>query len=139
MKILLNPALELSLPTIQDCPEFLEQVKRSRDFHASWVALPADEKQYREYLYKAEQDNQCALFLRLKSTHQMIGVFNISKIVRGCFQSAYLGFYVFDGYQRQGLMTQGLHQLLEFAFTILNLHRLEANIQPSNLASIALV
>jgi ribosomal-protein-alanine N-acetyltransferase len=139
MKILLNPALELSLPTIQDCPEFLEQVKRSRDFHASWVALPADEKQYREYLYKAEQDNQCALFLRLKSTHQMIGVFNISEIVRGCFQSAYLGFYVFDGYQRQGFMTRGLLQLLEFAFTILNLHRLEANIQPSNLASIALV
>jgi ribosomal-protein-alanine N-acetyltransferase len=36
-------------------------------------------------------------------------------------------------------MGQGLHMLMEEAFGVLNLHRLEANIQPGNKRSIALV
>lgn len=75
----------------------------------------------------------------LKETHEVIGTFNISNIVRGWFQSAYLGYEVFVPYQQQGLMYQGLVLVVNEAFTELNLHRLEANIQPDNTASIKLV
>jgi ribosomal-protein-alanine N-acetyltransferase len=141
MSVQLNTYQQIILtqPILQDSHDFLDLVKRSRDFHASWVAPPSDENEYQKYLDRISTDNQCGLFLRLKSTHQIIAVFNISEIVRGCFQSAYLGFYVFHGYQKQGLMTLGLQEVLQYAFTKLNLHRLEANIQPSNLPSIALV
>jgi len=42
-------------------------------------------------------------------------------------------------YERRGYMSEGLGLILRYAFKQLKLHRLEANIQPRNRASIALV
>ena len=63
---------------------------------------------------------------------------NITNIVRGNFRSGYLGYYVFAGHARQGLMTEGLQLVIRHAFGKLGLHRLEANIQPRNVASVAI-
>jgi len=66
-------------------------------------------------------------------------VFNFNNIIRGAFQNAFLGFYAFAPYARKGLMAEGLQLALRYAFSTLRLHRLEANIQPGNIASVALV
>jgi ribosomal-protein-alanine N-acetyltransferase len=66
-------------------------------------------------------------------------VINLNDIIRGSFQSASLGYYAFVPFARQGLMREGLQLMLEYAFQGLQLHRVEANIQPENTASIALV
>ena len=42
------------------------------------------------------------------------------------------------GHERQGLMREGLQRVTRVAFQEMGLHRLEANIQPGNAASIAL-
>src|SRR5262249_23931438 len=65
------------------------------------------------------------------------GVVNVSNVVRGLFRSAYLGYYAFAGFERRGLMRQGLGAVVRHCFQVLKLHRLEANIQPGNPASIA--
>lgn len=57
---------------------------------------------------------------------------NINEIVKGVFQSGYLGFYAFKKCSGQGIMTEGLSLILDVYFKTLNLHRLEANIQPAN-------
>ena len=54
------------------------------------------------------------------------------------FHSAYLGYEAFYPYTGQGYMRHGLQLVLKEAFQTLNLHRLEANIQPDNLSSIRL-
>jgi ribosomal-protein-alanine N-acetyltransferase len=69
----------------------------------------------------------------------IVGVVNVSEIVRGAFRSAYLGYYGFAPHAGQGYMTEGLGLVLRHAFRQLGLHRLEANIQPGNRASRALV
>ena len=46
--------------------------------------------------------------------------------------------YAFAGFEGRGLMTQALNAVVRHAFTNLGLHRVEANIQPGNAASIAL-
>lgn len=69
----------------------------------------------------------------------IVGVINISNIVLGVFRSGYLGYYTFAGCERRGFMRSGLSQVVRHAFNSLKLHRLEANIQPGNAASIALV
>lgn len=56
----------------------------------------------------------------------------------GLFQSACFGYYAFAGHERQGLMREGLGQVVRVAFGSMGLHRLEANMQPENAASIAL-
>lgn len=72
-------------------------------------------------------------------THAIVGVVNVTNIIMGAFCSAYLGYYVFSGFERQGLMREGLMAVIGQARDMLELHRLEANIQPGNAASIALV
>jgi ribosomal-protein-alanine N-acetyltransferase len=68
----------------------------------------------------------------------LVGVVNLNEIVRGAFQSAYLGYYAFAPLAGQGLMTEGMALVLRHAFRRLGLHRVEANIQPGNRASRAL-
>ena len=69
----------------------------------------------------------------------MIGVVNFSQISRRNFLSAYLGFYGAVAHAGRGLMTQAVQLAVAHAFGELGLHRLEANIQPGNARSIALV
>ena len=69
----------------------------------------------------------------------IVGVFNIGEIVRGAFQSAYLGYYAFAPHAGAGYMAEGLELVLRVAFRALKLHRVEANVQPTNARSLALV
>lgn len=69
----------------------------------------------------------------------MTGVVNASQIFMGSFRSAYLGFYSFAPFMGEGYMTEGLGLAVRYSFEVMGLHRLEANIQPGNEASIALV
>jgi ribosomal-protein-alanine N-acetyltransferase len=68
-----------------------------------------------------------------------MGVLSLSNIVRGAFQSAYLGYWIGKPFARQGYMTEAMRLALNLAFGPLGLHRVEANIIPRNRASIALV
>ena len=70
---------------------------------------------------------------------QIVGSVNLSQIVRGTFQSAYMGYQVFQPFARQRYMTDAMKLVLLVTFARLRLHRVEANIQPTNTASIALV
>src|SRR6201999_4207335 len=69
----------------------------------------------------------------------IVGYFNISQIIRGPLQSAFLGYGGVAGGSGLGYMSAALELVVERAFTDLALHRIEANIQPANAASIALV
>ena len=68
----------------------------------------------------------------------IVGFLNISEIIRGRLQSAFLGYGGVAGYAGHGYMREALELVLREAFTTLGLHRLEVNIQPGNRASIAL-
>lgn len=81
----------------------------------------------------------CAFLVCLRDSESIAGVINITNIVLGLFRSGYLGYYAFAGHEGQGLMREGMQAVVCHAFKVLKLHRLEANIQPDNLASIALV
>jgi ribosomal-protein-alanine N-acetyltransferase len=81
----------------------------------------------------------CALLVCCSADHRIAGVVNISNMVFGAFQSAYLGYYVFAEHAGQGLMREGLQAVVGHAFKTLKLHRLEANIQPDNRRSLQLV
>jgi len=118
-------------PKIDDLEEIQFLYKQSISLHNPWVFAPHD---YEVYLH---QENR--YFLCLPEDGEIIGTFHISGIVRGYFQSAYLGYEVFHPYQGKGYMSRGIALVIQKAFEELKLHRLEANIQPENIASIRLV
>jgi [ribosomal protein S5]-alanine N-acetyltransferase len=119
--------------------EFLDAVDRSRRLHGQWVAPPASAPAYRKYLARARRPGQRGYFIVRRDTNALAGVVNVSEIVRGNFQSAYLGYYAFTPHAAQGFMREGLALVLDAAFARLKLHRLEANIQPANTNSVRLV
>ncbi len=128
-----------SQPTAVCEAEFLVAVHRSESLHRPWVLPPRTHEEYAAYLDRIRDGNTIGFFVRRKSDAQLAGVINVSEPVMRAFQSAYLGFYAFAGMERQGLMTEGLALVLDAAFNQLGFHRLEANVQPANLASGALV
>lgn len=85
------------------------------------------------------QPENAAFLVCRSDTGEFAGVVNITNIVRGVFRSGYLDYYAFAGHERRGFMREGLRAVIRHAFKRLGLHRLEANIQPGNVASIALV
>lgn len=114
-----------------DLDEVRAAYERSAQLHHPWTCAPQDLSPY------LAQEGR--YFLCLQAGGEIVGTFHISNIVRGHFQSAYLGYEAFAPHQGKGFMSQGLALLVSEAFGRLNLHRLEANIQPGNSASIALV
>ena len=125
--------------SLADEKDFLAAVARSTRLHRPWVSPACTSMRFRDRVQRMQGPVDHAFAVRRRDTNELVGIFEITNIVRGIFQSGYLGYYAFSGHERQGLMQEGLRLLIRTAFKTMKLHRLEANIQPANLASIALV
>ena len=133
MQVLIRPVTE------DDLGEFLASVRRSRRLHRPWVSPPDTPAKFRGYLERMRPPANHAFLVCRKPDGALAGVVNVSNIVRGSFQSGYLGYYAFAGHEGQGHMKGGLDAVVRHAFKVMKLHRLEANVQPGNVASLALV
>jgi [ribosomal protein S5]-alanine N-acetyltransferase len=121
-----------------DREEFLGLAAESRDLHRPWTYPPEHPDQFDELYARSRREDCVCLLACVRDTGEIAGVLIISQIVRAAFQSAYLGYYANQRHAGRGLMREAMAQTVEHAFGSLGLHRLEANIQPSNRASIAL-
>ena len=126
-------------PVARDRDEFLERVRASRKLHGRWVSAPADVEAFAAWLKRTKGSDVESLLVCRRDDGAIAGVYNISQIFYGHFCSAYLGYYAFAPFVGRGYMREGLQLVLRHAFGPLGLHRLEANIQPENAPSIALV
>lgn len=118
-----------------DEEEYTALARRSRRFHASLVAPASDHAGFERYLARCSAEDFEALLVVRRDDRAILGTVNISQIVRGHFQSAYLGYWIGAPFAGQGYMREGLALVLRYAFGPLRLHRVEANIQPGNLPS----
>ena len=126
-------------PTKEDCQELLSLRQRNKEFYFPWVFLSVNMQDCQNYIDRCQNDNFQGLLICHSSDKKIIGVANLSQIFYGAFQNAYLSYYVDVNFAGQGLMSEGVRLAIDYAFNTLNLHRLEANIQPGNKASINLV
>jgi ribosomal-protein-alanine N-acetyltransferase len=121
-----------------DRDEFVSLMRASRSFHRPWATAPTDDDRFAAYIVDSRRPDFEAMLVCRLGDEAILGFFNLSQIVRRALQSAYLGYTVGKPYAGQGYMREGLELVLRRAFTELHLHRIEANIQPGNRASIAL-
>ncbi len=126
------------LLALSDEREFLSAVRASRSLHRPWASPPDNPQRFRAYVERMRGPSNCSFFVCERQTHHAAGVINIAHIIGWPLRSAFVSYYVFRGFERRGLMREALKTVVRIAFKSIKLHRLEANIQPGNAASLAL-
>jgi len=138
-KILKGKKVFLRYPKAEDFTEFVALSKASRKFHRNLTSPPLDRKGFNEYSERNESEaNENFLICRI-SDGAILGTINLSQIFRKAFQNAYLGYLLFEPFTGSGFMSEAVELILKYAFQTLKLHRIEANVQPQNAASIAVL
>jgi ribosomal-protein-alanine N-acetyltransferase len=126
-------------PRAVDAEAFVAAARRSRRLHGPWVHAPDTPEAFESYLRRTRRPNQAGFLVCRIDDDALAGVVNVSEIVRGVFQSAFLGYYAFTPHARKGYLREGLELTVRHAFDELGLHRLEANVRPENVASVQLI
>jgi [ribosomal protein S5]-alanine N-acetyltransferase len=132
------PRVLLRSPTSEDRDEYLEAMRASRALHRPWLDPPTTPQAFDRLLARVHEEPFEPLLLVRLQDGALLGFFNLSWIIRGPLQSAFLGYGAVAAHAGRGYMTEGMELVLQHAFVELGLHRLEANIQPGNEASLAL-
>jgi ribosomal-protein-alanine N-acetyltransferase len=133
------PRVLLRPPTDRDRDEFLAAMRSSRRLHRPWLSPPTTDAAYDRWLARVGDERHAPHLACRREDGAIVGYFSVSQIIRGPLQSAFLGYGAVAAHAGHGYMGEGLALVLQHAFTQLRLHRLEANIQPANAPSIALV
>lgn len=120
-----------------DAAALIRGNRDSRAVHAPWVEPFTDLDGFNRWFAETRTGRKVAFVA--ESGGIIAGVVNLNEIVHGIFRSAYLGYYAMAGFGGRGLMTRAVELAVGLAFHELGLHRVEANIQPDNLRSRALV
>lgn len=133
----MGPAL--SFFSERHAEEFAEAARRSKSLHGRWVSPPTETSEAAVLANRRQGPADFGFLIHEYKTASIAGYIEITNIVRGPLRSGYLGYYMFRGYERQGYMKWALGTIVKRAWKSMELHRLEANIQPGNVASIELV
>ncbi|MDA1265058.1 MAG: ribosomal protein S5-alanine N-acetyltransferase [Planctomycetota bacterium] len=104
--------------------------RRSEDFlQTTWwesqLAISQEE-------YRLDRSVRTVLLERADPEGPVIGVANLSNVVRGAFQASYLGYNIDQRFEGQGYMYEGLERLVRWCFEDFGLHRVMANYRPEN-------
>jgi ribosomal-protein-alanine N-acetyltransferase len=137
--------LRLFVPGPDDAERMLDYALRNRAHLRRWEptrghdywTLPYWQRQLEAVREEVRRGDgyRTALVPRDDLGGAVIGVANLSQIVRGPSQSAILGYSLDAEHEGLGLMREGLAGLVEFAFDVLGLHRLQACYRPENVRS----
>jgi ribosomal-protein-alanine N-acetyltransferase len=125
-------------PTLADEAEWIARMRASRRVHRPWIRMPLTPEAYRDYVARNADDRRAQRIVCRLEDGALVGFINVSEIIRGSLSSAFLGYGGVAEFAGRGYMSEGMQLVLREAFSTLRLHRLEANIQPGNLSSIAL-
>lgn len=135
------PRVTLRHPTESDRAAFIALRRNSRDAIEPWEPLPpagfdpfGDDAFDRE-LGSIADPAECRWLICRVDDGALVGRITLGAIERGPFQNARLGYWTGAAYQGQGYMTEAVGMTLRWAFGMMDLHRVCANIMPSNAGS----
>lgn len=66
----------------------------------------------------------------------LIGQINLGGVIYGALRAAHIGYWIDQNYANRGYMSEAVKMVTDFAFSELELHRIEINIRPENEPSI---
>ncbi len=134
-----GPRVYLRAPTPRDRDEVIAMNRVSARLYRGFATPMVDPPVFSAYVARCRKPDFVGMLVCRIEDEAIVGVVNLSQIVMGGFRSAYMGYQVFAPYAAQKYMTEAMPLALRVVFRTLRLHRVEANIQPENVPSLALV
>lgn len=139
--------VQLRFPHASDYAAWARLRAASSEFLQPWEPRwPSDDlsrDSYRKRLKRYNQEIKAQtgfpFFIERRSDKTLLGGISLGHVRRGVSQSGQIGYWIGKDFAGQGHMREGLELLCNFAFSSLNLHRLEAACVPSNERSIGLL
>ena len=140
--------LNLIGPEIINVTQLLDYYKKNMDYLKPYI--PKQDKKFLTFKFQKQMLNKKIKLFALEkefsfylfnknNENNIIGYFCFSNVVRGSFLSCFLGYNMDRDEINKGYMAEALQCGLEAIFNNKYLHRVEANVMPSNLASIKLL
>lgn len=135
--------LYLRRPEAADADAWCAVIERNRDFLKPWSPSNTLRQINRAgftarralWQFDSRQAVAHVFFIFTRQGDQLVGGITLGNILRGAAQSATLGYWL-DATQRgQGLMTEAVARLTDYAFADMGLHRVQAGCLPENDAS----
>lgn len=145
VNMLAGQRVQLRPPAAADRREYLALRDASREHLAPWEPTPPPgvhvfgARVFDRILKTACTETSRRFLVLHADSGAIVGQVSLNNIVRGAFQSCHLGYWIGHAHTRKGYMREALSLAITHAFDALNLHRVEANIMPSNKPSKALV
>ncbi len=135
--------LTLRPPAHGDFREWAQMRDESRDYLTPWEPIWAQDhltrKSFTNRVYWAQRSvnggTALPLFLFRRTDQALVGAITLDNIRRGPAQAGTLGYWTGLRYARQGYMREAIGAVVHYAFTKLDLSRLEAACLPENAAS----
>ena len=147
--------LFLQVPPVGAARRILEYCERNREHLSRWEPFRPEEyftiSFWRQQLLAAREEFLSGQSVRSFLVERdpkardggrsgpVIGVANLTQIVRGVLQAGSLGYSLDEASEGKGLMTEALEALIGYAFDELELHRIMANYIPANDRSAAVL
>jgi [ribosomal protein S5]-alanine N-acetyltransferase len=137
--VLTGKNIFLRPPVLADFREHTALINKSLPF-SRWLGNPyKGKKKFTEYVRPSPNGEYFRFLICRHDDRRIVGSIGLFLIERKALQSGTTGYMVGRPHLRRGYATEALQLILRFAFRTLKLHRVEANIQPDNAPSLALV
>jgi ribosomal-protein-alanine N-acetyltransferase len=136
-------AVFLRPPQMDEWAVWAELRAESRYFLTPWEPTwPSDALNENAYLRRVRRlatewktDEGYSFHVFQKERGCLVGGIGLTQVKRGVAQIGTLGYWVGEPFQGRGYITEAVKLISRFAFTQLNLHRVEAACLPENIAS----
>lgn len=135
--------MTLRMPVMGDHRAWAQLRRESEQFlrpwEPTWAADHFTKRAFSNRVFWARKSYESGkglpLFIFRRSDNALVGAITLDNIRRGPAQSGTLGYWVGQPFVRQGFMSDTITALVHYAFTVLDLSRVEAATLPENAAS----
>ena len=132
----------LRRPVAEDCDEWVSLRESCLDHLLRWEPrqnVKSERDRWNSFFSTANTEDRQRFLICANDTGVIVGYVGLNDIRRGVMQSCNAGYWIAERYTGKGYMTEGFRLAVRHAFRTLNLHRVEAGIQPHNAPSLAVV
>lgn len=117
---------------VSDRDEFVALARDSKRFLAGAASPPMTTRAFFSYLALGAARDFSVRVIELSESGELLGTVTVSQMLRGSYQSASVGYWIGVAHANKGFMREAMARVVTELFCTYRLHRLEANVQPTN-------